>query len=317
VLQGRRTNMMENLNLPLDFLAEETMVLGEKLTKEKESRRFAMPDHVQGEPTEQLELTPEDRLRHVKDKMKEFLASEDLFTDEIEQKEIYPTTAGLIFRICESAGTYIVRSVCVDNVRHEMKSINEDFEAKDYSKLRLEVEEDILELRYFECETLEQAEVLHELFSNRRLPKEEDVLCNISDPGFSWWLDTQPGKCTIYFKSHGVECAQSYLKLGPLSDINVFRRRMNQLNALLQQHSCGMSIYEDESSLNISVNGQTSPFFNAVKTLILKGELDEDGELLGILYNNITLRFYLQEVALVRRFWLHIEKILNSNQTIQ
>lgn len=303
---------MENLHLPLDFLAEETMVLGEKLTKEKESRSHLMQDQ-----TVQLELSPEDRLRHVKDKMKEFMASEDLFTDQIESKEHYPNSAGLIFRICESAGTYIVRSVCVDNIKHEMQAIQEDFTAKDYSKLRLEEAEDIAELRHFVCESLEQAEVLHELFSNRRLPKEEDVLCNISDPGFSWWLDTQPGRCTIYFKSHGVECAQSYLKLGPLSDINVFRRRMNQLNALLQNHACGMSIYEDDSSLNISLNGQQSPFFNAVKKLILKGELDEDGELIGILYENITLRYYLQEVALVRRFWLHIEQILNSNQTIQ
>lgn len=303
---------MENLNLPLDFLAEETMVLSEKLTKEKEDRSQQTQNQV-AEP----ELSSEDRLRYVKDKMKQFMATENLFTDEAEKQDFYPKAPGLIFRVCESAGTYIVRSICVDDVSHEMQSIQEDFNSKDYSKLRIEQKELLADLRYFLCDSLEQAEVLHELFSNRRLPKDEDVLCNISDPGFSWWLDTQPGRCIIYFKSHGVECSQNYLKLGPLSDINVFRRRMNNLNSLLQSHAMGMSIYEDDSSLNFSVMGQQSSLFNAIKKLILKGELTEDGELMEILRENITLRYYLKEIALVRRFWLYIEEILNPNQTIQ
>ena len=68
-------------------------------------------------------------------------------------------------------------------------------------------------------------------------------------------------------------------QVGPLSDINVFRRRMNNLNSLLQSHAMGMSIYEDDSSLNFSVMGQQSSLFNAIKKLIFKGELTEDGEL--------------------------------------
>ena len=41
---------------------------------------------------------------------------ENLFTDEAEKQDFYPKAPGLIFRVCESAGTYIVRSICVDDV---------------------------------------------------------------------------------------------------------------------------------------------------------------------------------------------------------
>lgn len=312
--------MMENLHLPLDFLAEETMVLGEKLTREKQSQ--STENHLGGQEAVQLELSPEDKLKHVKDRMKQYLANDDFIQfDEVAEAETkasrLPEQPGLIYRICESAGTYIVRSVCVDNIHKEMSLIHEDFADQNYAKLRVEQKEELQDLRFFQSETIEQAEVLHELFSNRRLPKEEDVLCNISDPGFSWWLDVHPGKCTIYFKSHGVECAQNYLKLGPLSDINVFRRRMRQLNEILQAHSCGMSIIEDDNSLNISISKGSSVFFDALKKLVLKGELPEDSELLGVLYHQITLQYFLKEVAVVRTFWLEIESILSANQPIQ
>lgn len=326
--------MMENLNLPLDFLAEETMVLGEKLTREKEEKNLLKTslEKSNDEPV-QLELSPEDRLKHIKDRMKEYLQKEDYISfdeetpssqnnDEFIEEDDYQHDKvvdgpGIIFRIAESAGTYIVRSVCVESLQKQMEQLFDDFEDPDFKKLRLDEKDQLDELRTFTCETFEQAEVLHELFSNRRLPKEEDVLCNISDPGFSWWLDTEPGKCTIYFKSHGVECAKNYLKLGPLSDINVFRRRMNQLNELLQERACGMNIFEDDNSLTISANGSQSLLFDSLKKLILKGEVKEDSELMGILFEHITLRYYLSEIAVVRTFWLEVERILSANQTIQ
>lgn len=335
--------MMENLHLPLDFLAEETMVLGEKLTKSKLENpesldiRDAIGEEESGpiqldlcsnstESTAELSQPDPDneKLKHIKERMKQYLANDSYiqFDEEVENSSSapqfkIPESPGLIYRICESAGTYIVRSVYVDDISREMKLIHKDYTDQNYAKLRIDEEAELQNLRFFQSETIEQAEVLHELFSNRRLPKEEDVLCNISDPGFSWWLDVQPGKCTIYFKSHGVECAQNYLKLGPLSDINVFRRRMRQLNEILQAHSCGMSIIEDDNSLNINVTKGSSVFFDALQKLILKGELPEDSELVGVLFRHLTLRFFLKEVAIVRTFWLEIESVLNANQLVQ
>lgn len=298
--------MMENLHLPLDLIAEETMRLGQELTD----------SNLNTEITDG-ESERSNRLDVIKKRMQEYLQNDDFCEiEESLQEEVFPENSGVIFRICESAGTYIVRSIISENINDSMGEIDQDFTASEFKKLRLEEKADLNNIKFFVTDNLSQAEVLHEHFSNRRLPKDEDVLCNISDPGFSWWLDTEPGNLKIYFKSHGVECSTTFLKLGPLSDINIFKKRMRRLNEILETCTTDISIQENDSFLNVSC-ALSNQLFKDLKGLLLEGKLEMDSTLFGVVANDLTMSLYLKELSIVRQFWVNIEMILNSNQKVQ
>ena len=43
-------------------------------------------------------------------------------------------------------------------------------------------------VHWFECESYSQAQIIVDQMMNRRFPYEDEAICNISDPGATWWL---------------------------------------------------------------------------------------------------------------------------------
>lgn len=141
-----------------------------------------------------------------------------------------PHAPGVIYRIDLGANTFCVRGFSTDNINLQLKAL-----AHEPNKLMLlkatSLEDQVF---FFETKTYEVAEMIKDQIINRRFPLQEDAVCNISDPGYSWWMDITPGRFEIFFKSHAINREEKFLKLGPIGDAKIAMIRLNQAHALLR-----------------------------------------------------------------------------------
>ncbi|MGB0452713.1 MAG: hypothetical protein ACPGJV_03290 [Bacteriovoracaceae bacterium] len=292
---------MDMTQLSLDQLANETIHLSQKLRDNTEFKIEDLHDF-----SEEVEKHCE---KHCEEEIREEALEESELSSDLEVHEL-PNKPGIIFHLSLAGGTFILRALATDSIENVWPKIMDEPKSKEFKSLKLSGDFDFSKLQYYPVERFEQAEVLKEHFSNRRIPIDEDVLCNIGDPGFSWWLDLKPASVSVYFKSHGVECSKNYLRLGPLSDLSIFQSRFKRVVERLNQiDSLGISC--DEKCLSLKCSKPHLPIFQELKNLFLSGAWSSSGDLYSSLEKNTTLRLFLEEIALVRRFWLEVEKEIN------
>ena len=59
---------------------------------------------------------------------------------------------------------------------------------------------------FIEMKDSYRAQLIADLYHGKRFPIREEWLCNLSDPGFSWWLIiNDDGSLTIRFQSYGID----------------------------------------------------------------------------------------------------------------
>lgn len=223
-----------------------------------------------------------------------------------------PTDPGVLYHIQKSTSVFVIRTLVSRNIREDYLKILEN--PDEYPSLRLIDEEnsDIEgRLRFFVVENPYQAEVIHDQLNNRRFPRDEEMMCNLSDPGFSWWLTLREGSLQVAFNlSSSME--NGTIKLGPLGDRELAVRNFLLFGELLVrsgipvavQNEPNRVVFEEEESLlleeirdlfEMGVMGQG--LIDLFK-LLSKRSLEE-GSLESLWY-------YFQELASVRRFWIQV-----------
>ena len=161
---------------------------------------------------------------------------------------------------------------------------------------------------FFATSRLELAEVIADQLFNRRFPLEEDELCNISDPGGSWWMGREGRKVHIFFGGH---YSDEKVNLGPLGDVAVahslFKRGESWLRRLLPIEELFLS----PKYLALSALDSEHDIFQQFCDIFLKGEKPDHPS-----FGTSALSLYLEELAVVRRFWLCLQEnvILRSLQ---
>lgn len=230
------------------------------------------------------------------------------------QKVKYPETVGIIYKIDNFQNTFCIRGFISDNIKLSMESIQKGNKS-DLESLKINTEEEIKLVNFFPTKTKELAGKLREQTLNRRFPHQEDSICNLSDPGFSWWMNYEEsiqqnikiGKFEVFFKSHDIFRAEKYDQLGPIgsgaySAIQLNNARNLLLNSFpISEFSC------DDKSLVITTTRPDHSSFLTFKKIFSEGinytereNFPEDNEG-DSLYN------YFQEVALIRRFWIEVK----------
>jgi hypothetical protein len=215
-----------------------------------------------------------------------------------------PAAPGLIYRIDDGGSTFCIRAIATTNIDEEFNHINK-------SVLKITEDFSLENLCFFELPTVEQAEAVIEQLCNRRFPKLEDSLCNISDPGFSWWMDQQADRFEIFFRSHGINRAQKYIQLGPIGDQKVALLRMGQVQSLLRS-SFPMSEFSN-SNKGFAV-GTLKPEhlgFKSFRDIFLKGENHTSMDNFPDNGLGRTLYFYFHELAAIRKFWIEVQTKLS------
>lgn len=229
-----------------------------------------------------------------------------------------PTDPGILYHIQKSPSVFVIRTLVSRNIREDYLRILETPE--DYPSLRLiegggeEIEN---RLRFFIVENEYQAEVIHDQLNNRRFPVNEEMMCNLSDPGFSWWMTKREHSLQVAFNLSSF-LDEGTSKLGPLGDRELAVKNFIQFGELLMKSGLALSVqneanrvlFEESENLllqdiqdifEIGVIGQgMTDLFK-----LLSKKADTDGTLESLWY-------YFQELASIRRFWIQIQYDLSA-----
>jgi hypothetical protein len=253
---------------------------------------------------ETLELTRHLRQAHDLDFLEERFAHFDMREAEVSSGPVViPESSGLVYVVEKGVNTFCVRGFATEDLA---QSIDDLQNANRAERARLEVKNEVdweADLRFFETESIETAQMIVDQLINRRFPRHEDMLCNLSDPGFSWWMRDEGQKLVIYFKSHAVERGLESIQLGPLGDKRIAEQRLSQSSAVLSKlfPLAEFSVSERVVVISTSVAGHAG--FEAFKNMFSSGSNPFAGEN----YLGPTLYYFFQELASTRRFWLQVE----------
>ena len=297
---------MEQNNLSLDSLLQETLVLSEYLRKNS-------PSNSVQPYTQTSFLSEEDEVFEIQTtEILGFIDQEDkIHPINVSQ---YPETPGVIYKIHDGVSTFCVRGYTTQNIQEAFVELM-DIECPKRSILKLTQGEDSSTILFFKTNTFELAEALKEQIINRRFPHQEDAVCNISDPGFSWWMDVgshcedgmKQGRFEIFFKSHGINRADKYIQLGPIGDGSVAALRMNQAKTLLRSSFPISEFSCDDKSITVASQKPDHLSFISFKNIFLEGVNNTTLENFPDNSLGRTLFYYFHELAIVRKFWIEVK----------
>ncbi|MDD4972851.1 MAG: hypothetical protein PHY93_00790 [Bacteriovorax sp.] len=308
---------MDQTELSLDLLLQETLAMTEYLRvanspmihSEKIQQSFF--DHSENDDDYLFDLA-ESLVSDISEAPQTTSAVEvepELFT----QARFLPETPGVIYKIDNSCSTFCIRGYSASNIREAFKELANTQSAKRII-LKLGESTALDAVEFFETKSLELAEAVREQTINRRFPHQEDALCNLSDPGFSWWMNIEESasdRFEIFFRSHGINRADKYIQLGPIGDGSVAALRMNQARTLLRSSFPISEFSCDDKSFTVASSKPDHLSFISFKNIFLEGV--NHTELENFPDNGVgrTLYYYFHELAIVRKFWIEVKTKLS------
>lgn len=274
---------MSRMTLDLNSLAQETLELSENI-RANMGKEFL--DAHQGE----------------------FLF-EDRDTFDFSEEEDEPVQAptegpGLFYKLEKGISTFCIRGVVSEDLAWDWEALEKgDTELSQKLKLSEEAAEEET-VGFFPCDDLAVAETIYDQMINRRFPRQEAILCNLSDPGFSWWMDKDSHGIRVYFQSHGIERDSSLIQLGPLGDPLIAARRLSRSLGYLKNLFPVNEFSATDKSFMVSTTSSGQEPIKEFFDLFEKGEdslLSQD-----LIKKDPTFSLYLRELAALRRFWLEV-----------
>ncbi|MCK5882296.1 MAG: hypothetical protein KAG61_01300 [Bacteriovoracaceae bacterium] len=273
---------MEFQDLSLESLAIETLELSKYLSQKKLGQ----------------DITP----AHDFDLSDHLYTNSPHFVDE--KTDSYPEGAGLVFRIDKGISTFCLRGIPTNNIAETFKLLDQR-DGELFHKLKIEGD-DLIGVRYFESASVEQAEVIVNLLFNRRFPIDEDRICNISDPGFSWWMKKEDNSFQIFYNSISVDRASTLIKLGPIGDAKIAARFFMYLEGPLRELVQLTDFSSEQRSFRIEAK-ESSDVFTQLFELFNSGHDIFSSEIFDEVKRIPTLYFFLSEICALRKFWLSVE----------
>ncbi len=234
----------------------------------------------------------------------------------LPRKMAIPDRPGLIYHIQNTSSIFVLRTFVSRNLAKDYQNILE--RPEDYPSLRLlenGLENLDTKLRYFEVENYHQAEIIHDQICNRRFPIHEELLCNLSDPGFSWWLTQKNLGFQLSFTLSN-KIGDETLKLGPLGDQQLAMKSFQKLANLMSEVGFTINIQNEMNRTEFSEGEEF--LLQEFRLLFEKGIL---GDGFSRLFKFMaaksprhleleTLWLYFHELAAIRRFWIQVQSEL-------
>ncbi|GEM_PF-1184609 len=228
-----------------------------------------------------------------------------------EKEDALPESAGLFYHIQKSTSLFVIRTFVSENIRKDYADILKNPE--NYPSLRLmenEATETSEKLRFFVVENTCHAEIIHEYVKNRRFPRFEENICNISDPGFSWWMVKKTNRFQIAL-TLSLSASDNMIKLGPLGNHQIALRRMGDFESLL--NDVGLPLNFQMETNRFAVDGDSDDvLMDDLRDLFEYGVVGADlANLFRMLAHKLskdprveTTWIYFEELAAMRRFWI-------------
>ncbi len=256
----------------------------------------------------------EDHREMLKEEKRKSSISDEMVFDIIENEEALPLAPkgpGLVFKIEKGSQTFCIRGLSTDCIEQSLLDI-ESGELKSRSKLKFQGEEDFDYLNFFELSSMELSEKIQSGLFNRRFPLDENLLCNLSDPSFSWWLEDCENGFEVFFQSYRALEQNHFHKLGPIGDqafaASFFRNSEQILRKFfaINEFSC------DEKSLRIIPCDPENLNYKQLLNVFYGGEDSDFLQTFSANKKELSFFDYLEELSSTRRLWLNIEEILED-----
>lgn len=281
---------MSRLNFDLNSLAQETLEL---------TRNLRSKENFDGE---------EDAFDFSFQEMEfDFEGNEEEVEAEPEVEDI-PDTPGVLFYLEKGISTFCIRGIVSDDLSWDYDALKRN-DPQLITALRLKDDWEIDQIGFFPTLNMELAETICDVMVNRRFPKQEAVLCNLSDPGFSWWMEVGEKSLNIFFQSHGIERDSSLIQLGPLGDPFVSFKRFSRCQGILKNLFPLNEFSATEKSFTLSTTTANLDFLDFQK-IFVNGVFEFEDIIQGVGGEEQTFFLYLRELANLRSFWLVIQDLL-------
>lgn len=226
--------------------------------------------------------------------------------------KLAPSGPGVLYNLQSSSLVFSLRALAVSDVDIMVTDILKAPE--DYPSLRLlENEGDPAErLKWFSTGSQGEAEYVCARVAHRRFPRREEDLCNLSDPGFGWWLEEIPGGFVIHGKRNSLH--PNLRSLGPLADPNLFQRHWQDLSEVMSGLPVPLEWMIGNARFQLS--SVESPWLTQeLMKVFLNGEVSEELRELFIILGRKYAKpaqleaswYFLKEAAAMRRFWVALE----------
>lgn len=302
---------MDQTDFTLDLLLQETLAMTEYLR----ANNLDLPARESAQQTSFLDIkNDEDYLFNLADSLisdipEKVVLAKTESSELITPERILPETPGIIYKIENGSSTFCIRGYSVHNIKNAFNDLKSTNSSK---RIILKLDKEIMPetVEFFETKSYELAEAIREQVINRRFPHQEDSLCNLSDPGFSWWMNVEESnsdRFEIFFRSHGINRADKYIQLGPIGDGPVAALRMNQARALLSSSFPISEFSCDDKSFTVASLKPDHLSFISFKNIFLKGVNNTDLENFPDNSVGRTLYYYFHELAIVRKFWIEVK----------
>ena len=316
---------MSDMTMDLNTLAQETLELSENIRKELLKKNKS--DSSQQGDFFSFDEFNGDEIDFLLEENAEHFLEEDTFdfsteaNDDVEEEDNdtikegpteeleAPEGPGILFRVDKGISTFCLRGLVSEDLHWDLEAIERQ-DVDVMRSLKIDDEEQISEIRYFMTEDYPMAETVSDQLINRRFPRQEAMLCNLSDPGFSWWMKNDEQSFNIYFQSHGIERDDSLIQLGPLGDPMIAYRRLGRALSSLRQIFPVSEYSATDKTFEVSCTHNQNPGFEAFSRLFTHGEFVFEEVLDDLSGDDLTLFLYLREIAAIRRLWLRVQKEL-------
>jgi hypothetical protein len=242
----------------------------------------------------------------------------DRFKEQAEEQPVLtsaplPSSPGLVYRIEQTHSTFCLRGIAVPNLAQGLEKLLQE-KNNEPGPLRVPVRSrnDVF---FFVTKNLAQAELIVENLTNKRFSTEQDLIGQLTDRDFNWWLEEDGDtRLTVYFATHPPVARKKLIKLGPLGDPQVASVRFQRLPILMPALLPLDSLECNRQMVKVSCQDPGSPLFANFKKIFLEGENYFDAALFHSRAEFKTFYYYFDEIAVVRRFWLAANQYIHSHQ---
>ncbi|MFZ4712411.1 MAG: hypothetical protein ACOYL6_01750 [Bacteriovoracaceae bacterium] len=238
------------------------------------------------------------------------LASTIVGSNPFFMEKILPKGPGLIYNVEKGLSTFVVRMLEAGNISETMQMVEDSIQLR--KLLRLNGEGPI-SAHFFETPNREVAQVIKDKIANKRFPLEEQTLCNLSDPGFNWWITHGPNVINISFKNYRLDDTGGYQSIGALGDPRLSAMKLNQCQGLLRELFPLGHFFCNENLFGVETTAANTLAFEKFKRLFLEGrDLEELFDLSKLHEKHHESLVFLREISFVRKFWRVLESELKN-----
>ena len=313
---------MTDQSFDFDFLARETLALTEQLRK-KSLKELEDSEYSSSEPAQQIELdffedafdfsTEEEKYeeQNYEEQVKPEIEEPEYNQENQEVQTSVVEGPGVVYKLEKGISTYCLRGYATDDMSWELDALERQ-DPQAMKKLRMNDEESIEDISFFSTHDEAFAETLVDQLVNRRFPRQEAIVCNISDPGFSWWLSCDELGFEVYFQSHGIERDENLIQLGPLGDPFIAYQFFKKSFSFLKSQFSINEFSATEKGLRVSCGQSSVGEFQKLVQLFIDGSFPWESDVFSSTKSmDKGLLLYFYELSLLRSFWVRVQDRLN------